>query len=183
MSPSIVYVGKGIGFRREKAGDRDAHGILWRRVISRPGHGRPEFKSVHLTRQRRAMGGLWCQVCGKPARGEGGDDGVLFLLGREEYDSGRWPEPVQTGQPPVCLPCARVAVNACPHLRGHFVAVRGKPRPYGVSGILYRPGGERPQVYGVQTVPYGDPRLPWTEASQLIVRLTTYQVVDLETEA
>ncbi len=178
-----MFTGKGIGFRKEKPGDRDAHGILWRRVVGKPGYGRPDFKAVHFARQRRAMGGLACQVCGRSARGKGSDDDdVLFLLSTNEYDRGHWPEPIETGQPPVCVPCAHEAVNACPHLRGHFVAVRGIPRPYGVSGILYLPGRQEPHMYDIQTIPYGDRRLPWTEATQLVVRLETYKVVDLEAQ-
>ena len=178
-SPRVVLTEKGIGFRREKPSDRDAHGILWRRITSKPGQGRPNLKSVHFTRQRRAMGGLLCQVCAKPTREDATSDGVLFLLNAQEYQSDPWPAPIETGQPPLCAPCAREAVNACPHLRNRWVAVRGTPRPYGVSGVLYLPGRQAPHLHGVHTVPYGDRLTAWVEASQLVIRLEKYKVVEL----
>ncbi len=129
------------------------------------------------------MGGLWCQVCAKPTRGEATEDGILFLLSAKEYESAPWPAPIETAQPPLCVACARQAVNACPHLRDHFVAVRGNPRPHGVSGALYLPSRQQLDIYGTETVPYGDCRSRWVEASQLVVRLDRYTVVDLEAEA
>ena len=178
-SPRVVLTGKGIGFRKEKASDRDAHGILWRRVTNKPGQGRPDFRSVHFTRQRRAMGGLLCQVCARPAREEATSDGVLFLLNSTEYASDPWPAPIETAQPPLCVSCACEAVNACPHLRNHWVALRGVPRLHGVSGVLYRPGRQEPRVHDVATVPFGDRLAPWVEATQLMVRLDKYTLVDL----
>ncbi|MYZ40125.1 MULTISPECIES: hypothetical protein [unclassified Streptomyces] len=52
---------------------------------SQPGRGRPEYGSVHSLRQRLAMGGLLCQICGKPA--DRNRDRVLWLLA--EISSGR----------------------------------------------------------------------------------------------
>ena len=124
VSPRLVWRDGRVAYANERKHDRDAFGVLWRRSASRPGSGKPEYGRVHNGRQRRAMGGLLCQVCGRSTRPEATGDGVLFLLSREEYEWGPWPAPVTTTHPPVCVRCAVVSVSACPHLRGHYVGVR-----------------------------------------------------------
>src|SRR5262245_58187522 len=57
----------GIGYQRERPGDRDARGVLWTRYVRAPGEGLPQLSKVHPYRQRRAMRQLLCQVCGGPA--------------------------------------------------------------------------------------------------------------------
>ena len=124
VSPRLVWRDGRVAYANERKHDRDAFGVLWRRSASRPGSGKPEYGRVHNGRQRRAMGGLLCQVCGRSTRPEATGDGVLFLLSREEYEWDPWPAPVTTTHPPVCVRCAVVSVSACPHLRGHYVGVR-----------------------------------------------------------
>ncbi|MFJ6212108.1 hypothetical protein ACIQGZ_02025 [Streptomyces sp. NPDC092296] len=139
----------GIAYLDERPGDRDEWGVLWRRVESRPGGGRPEFAQVHARRQRYVMRHLRCQVCGRPA--DVNEQGVLWLL---KDDRGAWPrrpERMAATHPPVCLPCARVAAELCPHLSGRHIAVRvRRPEVVGVYGALYAPGGGRgrPQPVG-----------------------------------
>ena len=79
-----------------------------------PGDGEPQFASVHVTRQRRAMIDLLCHVCGQPT--VTGDRylfpnaaGGLVTLhdGSELYGC---------NVPPVHLACALEAMQVCPHL-------------------------------------------------------------------
>ncbi len=130
------------------------------------------------------MGGLKCQVCGKSAAKEATVDGVLFLLSRDEYEYDPWPAPIHTTHPPLCVSCARTSVTVCPHLRDHYVAVRARThRLYGVNGITYLPGRQEPMMSGTATVPFDSSRIRWVEATQLVMRLDAYKLVDLETEA
>lgn len=185
--PPVVWRGGRIGYANERPRDRDAFGVLWRRVTSAPGKGRPEYGSVHHGRQRRAMGGMLCQVCARPTRPEATRDGVLFLLGRDAYEAAPWPAPIETTNPPLCLRCAAASVTLCPHLRGRYVAVRCRaPRLYGVTGILHARGGVRPLRAGgdpVRDVPYDSPYRHLVHAAQTLVRLDHYTTVDLDTEA
>jgi hypothetical protein len=176
--PSVPVVARGrwgIGYARERRGDRDHRGVLWTRITTAPGNGRPLFRRVHPLRQRRAMRQLLCQICGGPA--DRNEQGVLWLLG--EADKG-WTGSEVTGQPPVCLPCALVASRACPHLRGNALALRVRHAPIeGVSGILYRPGPNGPVRLGPATLPYTDPRTRRLQAFQLMRGLYDCTVVDL----
>ena len=186
-SPRLVWRGGRVAYANERKGDRDAFGVLWRRAASRPGSGRPEYGRVHPGRQRRAMGGLLCQVCGRPARPEATDDGVLFLLSREEYEQDPWPAPISTTHPPLCLRCAAVSVGVCPHLRGHYVAIRcPAPRLYGVNGIVHLAGiGATPvrnHADPIQIVSYASPRRGLVHAAQAVMRLDHYTVADLDSE-
>ncbi|WP_264372748.1 MULTISPECIES: hypothetical protein [Streptomyces] len=185
-----VVVGRagGIAYADEVLQDRDADGVLWSRIASRPGRGRPEFGKVHGLRQRRAMRRLLCQVCGGAA--DENADGVLWLLGEnpdnpENSDNqDNWLPGLETTHPPLCLPCAASAVRLCPHLARGYVALRVRDfRPAGVWGALYRPGFPLPVGAGPAGVPYGDARLRWVRASQLVVRLDAFSVVDLVAEA
>ncbi len=187
-SPRLVWRGRSIAYANERRTDRDAFGVLWRRVTSKPGVGKPEYKTVHHGRQRRAMGGMLCQVCAKPTRPEATRDGVLFLLGRREYEADPWPAPIETTHPPVCMRCAMIAIRLCPHLRGHNVAVRCRaPRLYGVNGIMYMPGiGTAPmrsQANPIDIVAYGSPRKGIVHAAQSVMRLDRYRLVDLDSES
>jgi hypothetical protein len=81
QKPPFVVVerpGMGIAYADESLVDRDSNGVLWFRMASRPGIGRPVFGKVHPLRQRRAMRRLLCQVCAGPA--DRTDDGVLWLM-------------------------------------------------------------------------------------------------------
>jgi hypothetical protein len=172
----VVRTGAGIAYADEVPWDRDERGVLWTRTAWRPGRGRPEFGRVHTTRQRRAMTRLLCQVCGGPADRTSG--GVLWLLGEDPADPGSWPDPLLTGHPPVCAPCAVRAVRACPHLRGQYAVLRVRAsEPAGVRGALYQPGWPGPVVAGIG---FGDPRISWVKAGQFITRLHEFSVTDVE---
>ncbi|MGK5531893.1 hypothetical protein [Streptomyces sp. URMC 129] len=180
----IAHPRVGIGYPDETVADRDAHGVLWTRTDCRPGQGRPEFGRVHPLRQRRAMRKLLCQICAAPA--DRTDQGVLWLLGDDRTDWPGWPERMAATHPPVCLPCARVAVRACPFLRRNYVAVRVRDsRIAGVHGVRYRPGWPFPEVAdggdGI-LLPYDHPDIPWVRAAQLIRELRGCTIVDLDTE-
>lgn len=187
-SPRLVWQGRSIAYTNERRGDRDAFGVLWRRVTNTPGAGKPEYGKVHHGRQRRAMGGLLCQVCAKPTRPEATDDGVLFLLGRREYEYDPWPAPIETTHPPVCVRCATIAIRLCPHLRGHYVAIRCRaPRLYGVNGTMHMAEiGAAPMMSRanpIDTVAYTSPRKGLVHAAQSVIRLDQYRLVDLESES
>jgi hypothetical protein len=174
----VTQDGRGIGYVDELPGDRDSHGVLWTRVASLPGRGRPEFGRVHARRQRRAMTRLLCQVCGQPA--DRGADGVLWLIGEDPHRPGTWPVPLLTTHPPVCAECAVGSVQACPHLRRQHVALRVRAFDLaGVRGALYRPGFPAPVAVTVAGVAFDDPRVSWVKAGQLIVRLRDFSVTEL----
>lgn len=182
QSATLVAHRGRLAYADEHPIDRDAFGILWRRFGVSPGKGRPEYGAVHTLRQRRTMRRVLCQVCGGPA--DESRDGVLWLMGRAEYEREPWPAPVESPHPPVCLPCAVRAVRLCPHLRDHYTAVRARRfHLSGVYGALYVPGPNRPQALGIATLALDDTRTRWLQAGQLITRLTDYHVVDLDTEA
>ncbi|RDG38943.1 hypothetical protein [Streptomyces corynorhini] len=168
-----------IGYADERPYDRDSDGVLWTRVPSLPGKGRPEFGSVHALRQQRAMRELLCQVCGRAADRDA--DGALWLLGEDADDPAFRAADITTTHPPLCLPCALKSVRACPHLRGRYVAVRARRCELaGVRGALYRPGFPAPIAVGVTGVAFGDPRIPWVRAGQLVMRLREFTVTSLE---
>ncbi len=175
----LVARGSGIGYTDEHPYDRDAHGVLWMRAPSSRGRGRPEFGKVHPLRQRRAMRGLLCQVCGEAA--DRNEQGVLWLLRDERGSEPGWPEGVGATHPPVCVPCAVKSTQLCPHLRGRFLAVRVRESAVcGVYGVRYRPGrfGVEPEPEGV-IVEYGDAAARWAWASQLVRELRGCSSVDL----
>ncbi len=93
---------------------RDFPGLTELVQEQKPGVGAPVFGFVHVTRQRLAMVGHLCHVCGRPTS-------------RRD----RWLFPVETGGfvthtdgeiryggnvPPVHLACARKAQRLCPRL-------------------------------------------------------------------
>lgn len=169
--------GRGIRYADERSYDRDARGVLWARVPSQPGRGRPVFGQAHSLRQRLAMSLLRCQICGGPA--DQNAAGVLWIIdGRaEDLRPGR----EDTGHPPVCRPCAHRSVAACPHLRPGSTAVRARGfAPVGVNGVLYRLNPEGPAVVGTMDLTFDDPRLPYLRAHQLIMRLHDFTLIDLD---
>jgi hypothetical protein len=178
-TPVVAHGRTGIGYRRERPGDRDARGVLWRRYVRAPGEGTPEFAGVHPHRQRRAMRRLLCQVCGGPADRD--DRGVLWLAG----EAGRgWSDDEVTGHPPVCLRCAGTARRACPYLRDTgTLALRVRDAPLvGVSGLLYEPYRRELVRTGPVTLAYDDPRVRFVQAVQLMRGLRDWTVVDLDDE-
>ncbi|MER5490658.1 hypothetical protein [Streptomyces sp. NPDC002490] len=169
VRPPVITQGAGIGYADETPFDRDADGVLWSREGVSPGKGRPDFGRVHLLRQRRAMRRLLCQVCGGAA--DRNEHGVLWLVGEDDI------EDMTTTHPPVCAPCAAQAVRLCPYLRrGHLLLRVQACVPVGVHGVMYRPGVPFPRVERDGGVTYDDPRIRWTRAAQLIVRLEGCEV-------
>jgi hypothetical protein len=180
----IVRPLSGIGFLDEVPADRDEHGVLWRRMSSSPGVGQPEFGSIHSPRQREAMRDLLCQVCGGPA--DQTAEGTLWLLKDHRGDWADWPHRMGVTEPPICLPCAQIARDACPALRreGH-VALRVTGCPVsGISGALYRAGAVYPSATatGIVIVAFDDPAVRWIQAVHLVREITRCTIVDLDTQ-
>ncbi|SFS80136.1 hypothetical protein SAMN05444716_104137 [Streptomyces harbinensis] len=179
--PVVTRRGR-LAYADERSYDRDAGGVLWRRVPSTPGKGKPEFGAVHPLRQRIAMAGLVCQVCGGPA--DRNEDGVLWLMGDASDNPGDWPQGLETAHPPVCLPCATLAVRACPHLRQRFVALRVRTWTLaGVHGALYQPGLNGPILTDATGIPFDHPAIKWIIASQLIATLDRFTFTNIGAEA
>jgi hypothetical protein len=175
----VVQRRRGIGYAQERPGDRDRYGVLWTRVTSRPGEGRPEFGSVHARRQRRAMRLLLCQVCGGPA--DRNADGVLWLIGQDAGELAPSPDPLLTPHPPVCARCAARSVAVCPHLRRQHVALRVREFDVvGVRGALYRPAHPHPVKVAAVGIALDDPRIRWLRAGQVIVSLRDYSLTSLD---
>lgn len=113
--------GSFLGYGGETRYDRDTWGTLWVRqaIAPKARRGRARLEEVHALRQRKAMLDMLCQVCGRPTVDGRGEERHLFLM----RDAGR---PIGEGEtttsPPVCVPCARTSVEACPHLRRGYVA-------------------------------------------------------------
>lgn len=169
-----------LAYADERPYDRDSTGVLWMRIPSRPGKGRPHYGKVHSLRQRLAMTELLCQVCGGPA--DRTPDGVLWLIGNDpdEAPGTALPSDLHTTHPPVCLPCAHQSVHACPHLRRAYTAIRARAfHPAGVHGMLYAPALPTPIPTVADGIAYDDPRIRWTRAGQLIMRLDHFTVIDL----
>ncbi|GAA2135152.1 hypothetical protein [Streptomyces synnematoformans] len=165
--------GPSVPVRAERTLDRDRHGVLWARLAEAPGVGRPDFRSLHSHRQRRAMLGMLCQVCGAPAGRTA--RGWLFLLqlpGPGEPPA-HWPGGGLSAKPPVCVPCARLALRHCPRLTDPLAVRVRKPRVWGVFGGLITPdaGGTLVQSPTDEHLPYGHPATRWFLASQLVVEL------------
>lgn len=168
--------GRGIGYADERSFDRDGEGVLWARVPSEPGKGQPEFGKVHTLRQRLCMAELRCQICGGPADRTPG--GVLWLIDAEPSELRSGDE--RTAHPPVCRPCAIRSTTTCPHLRPAFSALRVRELVrYGVTGALYAPARPVPVAVEAGQFPLGDPYLPWVRATQLLLTLTDFTVIDL----
>jgi hypothetical protein len=166
----VARGGLGIGYADEILTDRDDHGVLWYRVPSRPGSGRPLFGDVHALRQRRAMRRMLCQVCGGPA--DRTEDGVLWLLRDHREDWVGWPEGMAAVEPPVCRPCVATSVRLCPALRQGAVGVRVRDAPVvGVRGALYAVRGNNPVAVENTVLGFGDPLTRWMRAVGLVRQL------------
>jgi hypothetical protein len=164
--------GTGLCYRDEKPEDRDQQGVLWARVRQAPGEGRPDYRVMHSARQRRAMRALLCQVCGGPASRT--SHGWLFLIpGSTGADS---VEGCLCTKPPVCEPCAQLAVRHCPHLTDPVALRSRRPRVWGVLGDQYAPAGQNGGIAHIPTdgyLPYGHATAArWFLASQLVLELT-----------
>lgn len=173
--------GLGIGYADELLTDRDEDGVLWSRMESKPGQGKPIYRQLHPLRQRRAMRRLSCQVCGGVA--DYTAEGHLWLLPDQIEKWDGWPEEVENPFPPLCLACARLSVRQCPPLRRGFVAVRAHSTVCGVTGVLYRDGGGFPVISEQDdgaVVSYTDPAIRWMQATQLNRSLHDCKIIDSE---
>jgi hypothetical protein len=180
LQPSVIHrPGRGIGYTDETLLDRDKRGVLWNRMASHPGSGRPVFNEVHALRQRRAMRRLLCQVCAQPASQT--EEGVLWLLPDHREDWPDWPEGMANTFPPLCVACARLSVRLCPFLRPGHVAIRTGASPItAVSGGRYQMSGFRPRLVERVTVGYDDPAIRWVCAAQLVRTLHDCTIVNLD---
>ncbi|WP_328915421.1 MULTISPECIES: hypothetical protein [unclassified Streptomyces] len=166
--------GSGLAYRDETPADRDRNGVLWARLRHAPGQGRPNYPAMHSHRQRHAMLNLLCQVCGGPA--DRTSRGWLFLFPRPAGPADPAPdahEDALTTKPPVCRPCAALALRHCPHLTDALFVRSRKPRVWGVFGGYLTPapdGGLTPSADDY--LPYGHPTAPWFLASQAVLHLT-----------
>ncbi|MFB7741916.1 hypothetical protein [Streptomyces sp. NPDC056132] len=171
-----------LAYKVMQADDRDRGGVLWARTDRPPlkdtSRSNPIFNSMDPERQREAMHDLLCQVCSEPASRT--TEGWLFLDWPMPQDPPTWPEGSLTNMPPLCVTCARLAVEQCPHA-ATFTPLRVRlPRLWGVSGDAYRPiDGGWEVDRSVPWLRYGDERLPMVLASQLIRELCKVTVVDL----
>ena len=180
LPTAVVQRRHGIAFADETIADRDDRGILWRRVPSLPGRGRPQFGKIHTTRQRRAMRDLLCQVCGKPA--DTTELGTLWLI-PDFRDWPGWPERMGCTEPPICLPCAHTSVRLCPALRRGYAATRVRNSVIsGIYGAQYRPGPLLPTAIQDRIVPFDHPDINWTCAGQLVRELLDCTLINLDTQ-
>jgi hypothetical protein len=182
QDPAVRVVARGgqwtgIAYADRRAFDRDKpSSVLWARTTSRQGKGVAQYGKVHSLRQRLCMMRLLCQICGGPA--DRTAEGTLWLIDAHARDL--LPMAEITTHPPVCLPCAHRSIRVCPHLRPEWVALRVKSAvPYGVNGILYQPAHPTPVQVTVADVPFHSARIPWVLASQLIMRISDFTVVNL----
>lgn len=187
VSPPVVLRrgrgGQGLGYADETPHDRDTFGALWVRqaLPLKARRGEPRYETVHALRQRRAMMDFLCQVCGRSTLPQD-EDRHLFLL----RDVGR---PVAEGElttgPPVCLPCARIAVTQCPPLRRGHVAVRARlVHPWGVAGVPHDPRTLAPLPGpAMEQAPYGTLAARWVLAARQVVALHGCTPIDPATLA
>jgi hypothetical protein len=174
LPATVIEHPSGIRYADETLADRDRNGVLWQRIPSRPGQGRPEFGKVHSLRQRRAMRRLLCGVCGGPA--DRSDGGVLWLIRDYRDDWPNWPEGMAATEPPVCLPCARISARVCPALRkGHVPFRVRRSIVSAVWGIRYQAG----QGIDDAIVAFDDPAIRWVRAAQLVRELRGCTMVSL----
>ncbi|WP_369276007.1 hypothetical protein AB5J55_44275 [Streptomyces sp. R11] len=172
-------------YRDEDPRDRPMRGVLWARCGFNPVDERhmptgvPQWKFMHPYRQMLTMQALRCQVCAEQARTP---LGFIFLAGPKDEDPQQ--PTIYTNQPPVCVKHARAAAALCPHLERSPMVFLARSAPlYGVHGTLYGLDS-RSEVHVVaspdQPLPFGHPNIPTLLASQLIRRLSSFRVLDME---
>lgn len=173
MADVIAHAGR-VAYSDETQADRDAHGVLWARQAHTPHEGIPLFGKIHSARQRHAMLYLLCQICGQEP--DENTDGVLWLLptvpGRSPEDDGNG---IVTTYPPVCRPCAGLALRQCPPLRHAHAVLRVRDvQVYGVSGAAFNLTASWAVFREAVDCPYGSPDLAAVVAVQQLLRLTDY---------
>ena len=80
------------------------------------------------------------------------------------------------------LRCARISAKTCPSLKPGYLAVRAHSFVSGAWGGLYSTGwpNQHPFLTGARTLQFGDPRLHWLQADQLVRELTHCTFIDLD---
>ncbi|WP_244298995.1 hypothetical protein [Streptomyces viridochromogenes] len=165
--------------------DRPLRGQLWARCGFNPVDerqmptGEPQWKFMHPYRQMITMRTLHCQVCARPARTP---LGFVFLAGPKDEDPTQ--PTIYTKQPPVCRRHIRAVAELCPHMEKNPMVFLARSAPmYGVHGTLYGLNA-RSEVHVVASpdypLPFGHPNIPTFLASQLIRRLSSFRIVDIE---
>jgi hypothetical protein len=91
----------------------------------------------------------------------------------------------RTTSPPVCLPCAVIAVQSCPHLRAGYVAAWVEHTPvWGVAGIRYERRTLTPLAGdSLDLAEYGTTDTAWIVAARTVMALYGVTPVNLEDEA
>lgn len=177
--------GPRLHYQDEDPRDRPMRGVLWARCEFNPRDerrmptGEPQWKLMHPYRQMITMQTLHCQVCAKPARTP---LGYIFLAGPKDEDPTQ--TTIYTNQPPVCVKHARAAAALCPHLEKDPMVFLTPGAPlYGVLGAIYGLNA-RSEVHVVarpdHPLPFGHPNLSTMLASQLVRRLSSFRVLDME---
>ena len=177
--PRLYY-----GDEDAKGRDRPIRGVLWARCSFNAVDehemptGKPQWKFMHPYRQMLMMQAMRCQVCTQPARTP---LGFIFLAGPKDHDLTQ--AEIRTNQPPVCHKHARAAAGLCPHLENPVVFLARSAPLYGVHGTLYGLDADKKVRVVAQpdeALPFGHPNLPTLLGSQLIRRLSSFQVLDLD---
>ncbi|MFB0617204.1 hypothetical protein [Streptomyces sp. AGS-58] len=171
-------------YRDEDPRDRPVRDVLWARCSFSHDDtgmptGEPMWKYLHPYRQMITMLSGRCQICTRPARTP---LGWIFLAGPKDQD----PDAplIVTAQPPVCRRHVRMAAALCRHMEGNpMVFLAGSAPLYGVLGSVYGWGPNR--EFTVIEAPDGavrfnDPRIPTMLASQLVRRLSSFRVLDVD---
>jgi hypothetical protein len=153
-------------------------GVLWHRQgLSRA--GRPLWKLVNTSRQRRCMLHRLCQVCGRSAVNGGR---IWWLLPEPPGVTGGGQQ--FTHAPPTCRSCIPRARVWCPRLGPEsYVYTARASEPCGVVADVYRPAAGRKAVVVQEAVevPLEAFRaLEYALATQLIVGLNGLQRAELE---
>ncbi|MGW7424152.1 hypothetical protein ACWGJB_29675 [Streptomyces sp. NPDC054813] len=167
-----------VAYPDETTADRDSYGVLWIRQIRAPEQGMPLYGKIHSARQRHAVLNLLCQICGQEP--DENPDGVLWLLpalpGQPAEDDGNG---IITTYPPVCRPCARLALRQCPPLRrGHALLRVRDVQVHGVTGAAFTLSASRAVFREAVEHAYGDPALATVVAIQQLLRLTDYRATE-----
>ncbi|MCT9010323.1 hypothetical protein [Streptomyces rhizosphaerihabitans] len=165
--------------------DRDARGVLYARVgwnsLGNDGMptGEPQWKFMHPHRQLLTMQNLRCQVCTQPARTR---IGLIFLAGPRDEDPTQ--TKILTNQPPVCAKHVRTVAALCPHMEKRPMVLLAQSAPmYGVGGVVYGRlfrGGLQVVAWPDFALPYGDPTLATFLASQMVRRIRSFRVLDVD---
>jgi hypothetical protein len=92
------------------------------------GEGEPQFQGMNLMRQRRAIVGHLCQVCGEPTPP---DDRWLFPTVTGAVVKAPGGPRYATHMPPTHAACAERARRLCPHLRATLAEPVAFPRDAG----------------------------------------------------